>query len=230
MTINEIAEMAGVSRATVSRYLNHGYVSQEKRERIKEAIEKTGYQPSTQAQTLRTKKTKLVGVILPKISSDTVSRMVAGISDVLSKRGYQLLLANTNNDIEEELKYLNLFKDNQVDGILFIATIFSARHKKILKECRVPVVILGQRLDGFSCVYQDDFHAALQITERMLRHGRIPAYIGVTDRDEAAGLSRRKGFEAALAAAGIPMRPELMVEGDFSIESGSKNKIGRAHV
>ena len=104
MTINEIAEMAGVSRATVSRYLNHGYVSQEKRERIKEAIEKTGYQPSTQAQTLRTKKTKLVGVILPKISSDTVSRMVAGISDVLSKRGYQLLLANTNNDNDEELK------------------------------------------------------------------------------------------------------------------------------
>ena len=157
MTINEIAEMAGVSRATVSRYLNQGYVSQEKRERIREAIEKTGYQPSSQAQTLRTKKTKLVGVILPKISSDTVSRMVAGISDVLSKRGYQLLLANTNNDTEEELKYLNLFKDNQVDGILFIATIFSHRHKKILKEYRVPVVILGQRLDGFSCVRKVEF-------------------------------------------------------------------------
>ncbi len=222
MTINEIAEMAGVSRATVSRYLNQGYVSQEKRERIREAIEKTGYQPSSQAQTLRTKKTKLVGVILPKISSDTVSRMVAGISDVLSKRGYQLLLANTNNDTEEELKYLNLFKDNQVDGILFIATIFSHRHKKILKEYRVPVVILGQRLDGFSCVYQDDYHAAMQITERMLKSGRIPAYIGVTDRDEAAGLNRRKGFAAALEAAGVPLRPELMVEGDFSIESGQE--------
>ncbi len=222
MTINEIAEMAGVSRATVSRYLNQGYVSQEKRERIREAIEKTGYQPSSQAQTLRTKKTKLVGVILPKISSDTVSRMVAGISDVLSKRGYQLLLANTNNDTEEELKYLNLFKDNQVDGILFIATIFSPRHKKILKEYRVPVVILGQRLDGFSCVYQDDYHAAMQITERMLKSGRIPAYIGVTDRDEAAGLNRRKGFAAALEAAGVPLRPELMVEGDFSIESGQE--------
>ncbi len=221
MTINEIAEMAGVSRATVSRYLNQGYVSQEKRQRIKEAIEKTGYQPSTQAQTLRTKKTKLVGVILPKISSDTVSRMVAGISDVLSKRGYQLLLANTNNDTEEELKYLNLFKDNQVDGILFIATIFSARHKKLLGECRVPMVILGQRLDGFSCVYQDDFQAARQITELLLRHGRIPAYIGVTDRDKAAGLSRKKGYETALADAGIRLRTELMAEGDFSIESGS---------
>ena len=109
-----------------------------------------------------------------------------------------------------------------MDGILFIATIFSPRHKKILKEYRVPVVILGQRLDGFSCVYQDDYHAAMQITERMLKSGRIPAYIGVTDRDEAAGLNRRKGFAAALEAAGVPLRPELMVEGDFSIESGQE--------
>ena len=220
MTINEIAEMAGVSRATVSRYLHHGYVSPEKWKKIKEAIEKTGYQPSTQAQTLRTKKTRLVGVILPKINSDTVSRMVAGISDVLTEKGYQLLLANTNNNTEEELKYLNLFKDNQVDGILFIATIFSARHKKLLKECRVPVVILGQRLAGYSCVYQDDFHAAKEITDMMLEKGRVPAYLGVTDRDEAAGLSRRKGFEAALKGKHIPCRPELMLEGEFTIESG----------
>ena len=83
-------------------------------------------QPGTE---LRTKKTRLVGVILPKINSDTVSRMVAGISDVLAKNGYQLLLANTNNSVEEELKYLNLFKDNQVDGIVFIATIFTTRHR-----------------------------------------------------------------------------------------------------
>ena len=134
MNINEIAKLAGVSRATVSRYLNEGYVSEEKKERIRAVIEKTGYQPSTQAQTLRTKKTRLVGVILPKINSDTVSRMVAGISDVLSKNGYQLLLANTNNDIAEELKYLNLFKDRQVDGILFIATILTARHKETVKS------------------------------------------------------------------------------------------------
>ena len=150
MTINEIARLAGVSRATVSRYLNDGYVSEEKRERIRQVVEQTGYQPSAQAQMLRTKKTRLVGVIIPKINSDTVSRMVAGISDVLAKKGYQLLLANTNNDIEEELKYLRLFRDNQVDGILFIATIFTARHKKALKECKVPVVILGQQLEEYS--------------------------------------------------------------------------------
>ena len=78
MTINEIAKLAGVSRATVSRYLNQGYVSEEKREQIRQVIHRTGYQPSTQAQTLRTRKTKLIGVIIPKIDSYTVSRMVQG--------------------------------------------------------------------------------------------------------------------------------------------------------
>ena len=97
MNINEIAKLAGVSIATVSRYLNNGYVSEEKKKNISRVIEETGYQPSSQAQRLRTKKTKLVGVILPKIDSNTISREVAGISDILTKKGYQLILANTNN-------------------------------------------------------------------------------------------------------------------------------------
>ena len=98
MNINEIAKLAGVSRATVSRYLNDGYVSEEKRKVIKEVIEQTGYQPSAQAQSLRKQVTGLIGVIIPRIQSESVSRMVAGISRVLSESGYQLLLANTQNN------------------------------------------------------------------------------------------------------------------------------------
>ena len=79
MTINDIAVMAGVSKATVSRYLNNGYVSEEKKKRISKAIEATGYVPSAQAQILRTKKSKIIGVILPKINSDAISRVVDGI-------------------------------------------------------------------------------------------------------------------------------------------------------
>ena len=70
MNINEIAKLAGVSRATVSRYLNNGYVSEEKKKIIRKVIEETGYQPSSQAQMLRTKKTKQIGVIIPKINSE----------------------------------------------------------------------------------------------------------------------------------------------------------------
>lgn len=220
MNINEIARLAGVSRATVSRYLNDGYVSEEKREQIRRVIQETGYQPSAQAQMLRTKKTKLIGVILPKINSESISRIVAGISEVLARKGYQLLLANTNNNIEEELKYLNLFKDNQVDGILFAATIFTGKHRRLLKECKVPVVILGQKLEGYSCVYHDDFHAARELTLLLLEKGNVPGYIGVTIKDESAGLNRRKGFEAALKKAGLSCRQEQMREGDFTVESG----------
>lgn len=220
MNINEIAKMAGVSRATVSRYLNNGYISQEKKDQIRKVIEKTGYQPSTQAQMLRTKKTSLVGVILPKINSDSISRMVAGISDILNKRGYQIILANTNNDIKEELKYLSVFRDNQVDGVIFIGTFFTPKHKKMLKEYKVPVVILGQCLKGYPCVYQDDFHAAEKLTTLLIEKGNRLAYIGVTERDEAAGHKRRQGFESAIRKAGLTVPKEWMKEADFKMDAG----------
>lgn len=220
MNINEIAWLAGVSRTTVSRYLNNGYVSEEKKEKIRKVIEETGYQPSTQAQMLRTKKTKLVGVVLPKINSDTISREVAGISDVLAKRGYQIILANTNNDIEEELKSLSLFRDNQVDGVIFIATMFTRKHKQMLKDYKVPIVILGQHLDGYPCIYQDDHKAAFQVTEKLAEKGKKFAYIGVTDKDEAVGACRKKGFMDAIHKAKLEVVPERMKIGSFTMDSG----------
>lgn len=220
MNINEIAKLAGVSRATVSRYLNDGYVSEEKREKIRKVIEETGYQPSTQAQTLRTKKTSLIGVVIPKINSDTISREVAGISDVLTARGYQIVLANTNNNLEEELKYLSLFRERQVDGVIFIATMFTKKHKQMLKDYKVPIVILGQHLEGYPCVYQDDYRAAALVTEKLLEKGTKFAYIGVSERDEAVGQMRRKGFEAALRKKKIEVPPEYFKEGNFTMDSG----------
>lgn len=79
MTIKEIAKLAGVSSAAVSRYLNGGYVSDEKKEQIKKVIDETGYQPSAQARMLRTKKACLIGVVVPKINSESISRITAGI-------------------------------------------------------------------------------------------------------------------------------------------------------
>ena len=220
MNINEIARLAGVSRATVSRYLNNGYVSEEKKKVIRQVIEATGYQPSSQAQMLRTKKTKLVGVILPKINSNTISREVAGISDILTKKGYQIILANTNNDIEEELKYLSLFKDNQVDGVIFIATILTQKHKKMLKEYKVPIVLLGQLLEGYPCIYQDDYKAAAKLTEQMAESGKHFGYITVTDQDEAVGQRRRAGVEETLQKLEKELKPECVKCGDFTVESG----------
>ena len=122
LNIIDIAKLAGVSKSTVSRYLNNGYVSVESREKIKKVLEETGFTPQRQAKGMRTKKTNLIGVIVPKISSETPARVVEGITEVLSPNGYDILIANTNLSIEKELEYLNIFKSNQVDGIIFMAT------------------------------------------------------------------------------------------------------------
>lgn len=220
MNINEIARLAGVSRATVSRFLNEGYVSEEKREKIRMVIEETGYRPSAQAQMLRTRKTNFIGVIIPKINSDSIGRMVAGISLVLSKADYQLLLADTDNDEKEEVRYLRTLSENQVDGIILIGTVFTAAHKKALKELSVPVVVLGQSLDGYSCVYYDDYHASYDITGILLRGSSHPAYIGVMEQDEAAGRKRKEGFLDALKDKGIPMDEGKMSIGKFNMQSG----------
>lgn len=203
MNINEIAKLAGVSRATVSRYLNDGYVSAEKKEKIRRVIEETGYIPSTQAQMLRTKRTGLVGVIIPKINSDSISRIVAGIGDILHGEGYQLLLATTNNDEKEELEYLQTFQNNHVDGVILCGTIFQKEHKKLLKKYQVPIVIVGQYYKGEACVYHDDCNAAKEVTRLLTASCKKIAYIGVTPKDKAVGTERRKGFLTALSEAGL---------------------------
>lgn len=220
MTINEIAKMAGVSRATVSRYLNNGYVSAEKREVIKRVIDETGYVPSTQAQTLRTKKNNVIGVIIPRLNSDAIGKMISGISSVIAAENYQLILANVANDEKEELKYINTFKDNFVDGIILIGTIFTNKHKKLIDELNIPIVILAQRLEGSSCVYNDDFGGAKALTNLLLSRKKNIAFIGVTDRDKAAGHSRKKGYISALNENNIAFDENYCVQCEFSLESG----------
>lgn len=221
MTIAEIAQRAGVSKTAVSRYLNSGYISQEKKERIRAVIEETGYTPSRQAQNLRRGTSRTIGVILPRIDSESISRIVAGISQVLEEKGFQLLLANTENNIEREIDYLEYFKNDQVDGILFIATIMTRKHREAIAGSRVPVVIIGQKADYVSCVYHDDYAAARELTELLIRGGRRRiGMLSVTQKDLAAGAARYRGYVEALQANGIHEGAERVQQTDFDIEAG----------
>ena len=215
MTIAEIASRAGVSKAAVSRYLNNGYVSSEKREAIRRVIEETGYVPSQQAQTLRTGKSRMVGVIVPRIDSESISRVVAGISRVLEEHDYHLLLANTDNNIHKELEYLEVFRSGNVDGVILVATILSGAHRQALAALESPVVLVGQRMEGMTCVFHDDRGAAAAVTGLLLGGGRRRiGYIGVTPRDKAAGAARRAGWQDAVRAAGLEPDPAWMEQSD----------------
>ena len=221
MNIAEIAKMAGVSSAAVSRYFNDGYISEEKREAIRRVVDETGYRPSVQAQMLRTKKTKMIGVVVPKIASASIGRVVEGILSVLNASGYQMLLAVTQNDPKKELEYLSAFREKQVDGVILIATIFTTEHKHMLKNLSVPVVIVGQYLSGYCCVFHDDYHASYDLTKLLLDKGRKKlGYIGAIQQDRAVGAERYRGFCDAVRDAGLNELAQNYVTAAFTVASG----------
>lgn len=221
MTINTIAKMAGVSPATVSRYLNQGYVSEEKKERIRNVIEQTGYSPSPSAQMLRTGKNHLVGVIVPRINSEPVAEMVEGITRIMAQAGYQILLANTSNQVEKELEFLKIFRTNNVDGVIFMGTLMSKRHLTVMRSYQKPIVLLAQQEEIIPSVYFDDYQSAYLATEILLKRDcREIAYIGVTLKDRAVGRNRRIGFTDALAQYQIQPDERRMVETQFDMEGG----------
>lgn len=232
MNIAEIAKLAGVSPSAVSRYLNQGYLSQEKKDAIRRVIEETGYRPLAQAQALRTRKTKTIGVILPKIDSLSVSSVVAGINSVLEQRGFQILLADTRSDPEKELRYLDIFDDQRVDGVILIGTVLTPRHAAMLKKSRAPVVVAGQQLAGVSCVYHDDYHAFYDITRLMTDRGcRRLGYLAALPQDRAVGQERSRAYCDAVRDAGLADQSGHTVVADFTISSGREKarELWEAH-
>lgn len=221
INISKFAEIAGVSKSAVSRYFNDGYLSDDKKAKIEAAIEKTGYAPSLAARSVRTRITKLVGVIMPKLSSESCSRVAEGISQELNREGYKILLINTENDYHKEIEALELFRQNRVDGVIFLATVFTDLHRSVLAKMHVPVVIVGQNLKGQNCVWHDDKGAACALTRIMLGNGaKRPACIRVLQEDEAAGKARYEGFLEALGDAGMECDPKCIETAEFQMDSG----------
>lgn len=220
MNIGDIARMAGVSKATVSRYLNNGYVSEEKKKRIGQAISETGFKPSGHARTLRTRKSGMVGIIIPKISSESVSKMVEGISSVLSKENYKILLANTFNDTKEEISYIRALYDYNVEGIILLGTILTNEHKDLIHSDTMPIVVLAQHIEEAPCVYYDDLEGAKSVAMEMMPSAKKIAYIGVSNADIAAGRKRAEGFMEACKLSKVPYDDIYFAEGGFDMESG----------
>ena len=224
MTIKEIAKMAGVSTATVSRAINNsGYIKIEVKEKILRIIEETGFTPSSVAQDLKRNRTNLIGVIIPKISSFSVAQVVDGISLELNKRNFSILLANTNNNAEEELKYLKIFQEKRANGILILGTEISEEHKNLIKSSSIPVIVIGQNVSeaGIPCVVQQEKEAAYDITRYLTdnNHKRI-AYIGTDIEDFAVRNERKAGFLKALADSDIYFDEKCTYYSGFSSDTG----------
>ena len=222
MNIDEIARMAGVSNAAVSRYFNNGYISREKKEAIRKVIEKTGYKPSAQARMLRIGKTMSVLVITTRIAQEPFSATLTGIISVLEEQGYQIILHLTGNDPAQLTKMLESVNEKAADGMILINHPMTQEHRKLIRQTGIPCVIVGEQVEGVSCVFHDDRQMVYEATRKMILQGcRKLFYIGVRKHGLSAAQERKKGFtDAVLDSEELTEKDILAAEAGYTVEQG----------
>lgn len=221
ITINNIAEIAGVAKSTVSRYLNGGKVSEETKAKLKKVIEENNYQPNAFAQSLKAKRTKFIGVVAPCLDSMVTSRVLMAIDDRLREKEYNSLILNTSLKKELEIEKLENLVRLKVDGIILVATEITRKHKDIIKQLNIPILIVGQHCEDANSIINDDYNAGSKIGEYILLHNHKKIlYMGVNESDIAVGVQRKKGVLDKLKENGVIEIREAITE--FRADSSEK--------
>ena len=209
ISIQDIAESAGVSHSTVSRALNNSpLISDEMRQRIQQLALEMGYTPNAVAQSLRATRTNTVGLVISSIADPFVGRVVRGVEDVAQAASQSLFFSVSHNDPEREVKIVENFHRRRVDGVISVSAQISAAYVQRLAQLNMPTVLINQQADAgaerFHSVDADDYGGARLAVEHLLALGHTAiGYIGVSDRVQS-NRRRLAGYRHALAAARIP--------------------------
>ncbi|EPF2928283.1 LacI family DNA-binding transcriptional regulator [Vibrio navarrensis] len=221
-SLHDVAKMAGVSKSTVSRVINDEYgVKESTKIKVLQAVAECGYVVNQVAKDLKSQKTNLIGVIVPRVSSHATAQGVDGLTAIFEQAGKHVLLANTHQVHEKELEYIQIFNQKRVEGIVFYATHLDAPLVKAIQQSAVPVVLVGQdgSMHNIPSVVHDDMRVGFEAGNRLVQAGCSQiGFIGVQRDDIAVDVLRSQGLEQSLA-----FHQQVLlfhVRGDFSIESG----------
>ena len=167
VTIDQVAAQAGVSKTTISRYLNGKYeaLSPETRERVREVIERLNYRPNRMAQGLKARNTRMLGCLVSDISSQFSALIIKGINSVCTSTGYQLLLVDSGDDPERERSAIRDLLENQVDGLIVNTTGQNDEYLISLHENGVPLVLADRCLSApgvLDTVATENYHMTYQ--------------------------------------------------------------------
>jgi LacI family transcriptional regulator len=228
VTVHEVARIAGVSAATVSRFLNGtAKVSDEKRQAIESVIDKLNYKPNVLARNLKTGSSRTIGVLTQSLVSGYFADAMAGIDDALQGTGYAPLIVSGHWHADEEAERIELLIARRVDGLVILSG--KLKDAQILKLAqRVPIVAFGRSLEGPQafgfCL--DNYGGACDAVEHLILQGhrQIAFIAGPSDHQDAQ--ARLAGYRDTLAKHKIEDNPQLVVEGDFS-ESGGLLAVER---
>jgi LacI family repressor for deo operon, udp, cdd, tsx, nupC, and nupG len=222
-TIEDVAAIAGVSIATVSRAINEPTkVADATRRRVTEAIARTGYTTNAMARSLRVRRSNMILILAPDVGDPNFSNILVGLETEASKRGYGVLIGNTQNDPEREADYLRFISSNQADGLILLTGHLPYGIGQDGPQALPAMVAVNEPVAGTDVPFVgvDNFEGARIAAEHLISQGhRRIAFIGRSG-SRALNSLREQGYRAALTGAGIHIDPLLIIDGDGTTESG----------
>ncbi|SHK33565.1 LacI family DNA-binding transcriptional regulator [Tepidibacter formicigenes] len=229
VTIKDIARKAGVSRTTVSRVLNDsGYVKDETRQKVLKVIKELNYTPSAIARSLSTNKTNTIGVIVPEINNPFFGEIIKGVSQVADEHDLNIILCNTDDNREKELKALKLLKEQRIQGIIITPTYaedqFNSEYLSTLENLGIPVILLDGHVKytDFSGIFIDHVKGAYDATKALIEAGHKKIAIINGRKNYKITIDRLKGYKKALDEYNIAIKDKYISYGDFEYKSAYK--------
>jgi len=222
-TIYDIARLAGVSTATVSKVFNQtGNISEKTRRRILEISRELNYQPNVLASALNGKKTFSLGLLIPDMVNPFFAELARNVEDRAQELGFNLIICNTDNDMKKEVKYIQLLRQKSVDGIIVATGVRNDEFLKELIDQNVPVALVAREMSvlATSTVLVDDFAGGYNATRHLIDLGHKRIAVIAESMSVSSSKERVRGYRHALEEAGLDYAEELVAASDFSIESG----------
>jgi LacI family transcriptional regulator len=222
-TIKDIALMAGVSTATVSYVINGTrFVSPELRDRVLAAVAALDYRPNAVAQSLRQKRTRTIGLIIPDNSNPFFAEVAKGVEDAGYEAGVSVMLCNSDGTFDRELRYLQLLRDKQVEGVVLIATTPRVDHLAGIVERAIPAVVFYRNVPQFDVdtLVVDNFGGGYLATRHLIELGHTRIACVAPASVDSPSSRRVGGFRQAMQDAGLPIDEILIYHGDNRFAGG----------
>lgn len=225
VTILDIAKELDITFSTVARALNdHPAIKASTKQAVRETADRLGYQPNKLASSLRSGKTKIIGVLVPRLDVSFFSSVVHGIENVMNENGYSILLYQSQESTKQEADGIDTFLNTRVDGIIASMALQTEQIDgfKGIKQRNIPLAFFDRVPEGIDVpsVTIDDYQGGYIATEHLIQSG----YRRIVHINEARNINifteRLRGYRDALERHGIAVDEQLIIRGDFSIEFG----------
>lgn len=226
ITMDEIAKLAGVSKATVSRVLNDSEcgVGEQTRVRVKKIAEELGYSVEQTEKKKNVSFTRYIALILPDITNPFFADLAKSVEHSLRRKGYSLVLANTDFSEDNEAAQIRELMVKRLEGILLVPSGIRAREEHDLpRRYQIPMVLMDRKLEGISDipgVYSNNEYASVISCEHLIRKGARDIVFISGPLNVSTSIERFEGYKAVLAQHSIPFRPEMCCHGSYTVESG----------